>query len=235
MSGRRAQGRPAEECSKLSRRELVARGAVVGGAALFAGPQRVRRLRRAAARRATRSPWWAPVSAGLTCAYRLRPARRAAPQLYEARSDRVGGRFWTAHEFGPEQVGEHGGEFIDSDHRPDAGPRPRTRAFGSRIASPGRRRRSRAYSRLYLDGELRDWDVVYRDFPDSEASPASRPPGAPATSTRLRAPRLARFRRLGPPPCLAGRTPTCPAAAIRCWDGRCASTCPRSSAWMPGV
>jgi monoamine oxidase len=27
------------------------------------------------------------------------------------------------------------------------------------------KRRSRAYSRLYLDGGLRDWDVVYRDFP----------------------------------------------------------------------
>jgi monoamine oxidase len=101
--------------------------------------------------------------AGLTCAYRLQQ-RGVNAALYEARSDRVGGRCWTAREFGPEQVGEHGGEFIDSDHR-------RIRALvgelGLRLEDrvAWARRRSKAYSRLYLDGALRDWDVVYRDFP----------------------------------------------------------------------
>ncbi len=100
--------------------------------------------------------------AGLACAYRLHQHGVEAT-VYEARADRVGGRCWTAREFGRQQVGEHGGEFIDSDH---SRMRALVRELGLRLEDrvAWARRRSAAYSRLYLDGELRDWDVVYRDF-----------------------------------------------------------------------
>ncbi len=100
--------------------------------------------------------------AGLACAYRLHRAGVGAA-IYEARADRVGGRCWTAREFGRRQVGEHGGEFIDSDH---TRMRALVRELGLRLEDrvAWARRRSAAYSRLYLDGALRDWDVVYRDF-----------------------------------------------------------------------
>jgi monoamine oxidase len=100
--------------------------------------------------------------AGLACAYRLHQ-RGVDTSIYEARADRVGGRCWTAREFARDQVGEHGGEFIDSDH---ARMRALVRELGLRLEDrvAWARRRSAGYSRLYLDGALRDWDVVYRDF-----------------------------------------------------------------------
>ena len=52
--------------------------------------------------------------AGLTCADRLSSAG-VSVELYEAR-DRVGGRCWSARGFADGQVGEHGGEFIDTRH-----------------------------------------------------------------------------------------------------------------------
>jgi monoamine oxidase len=161
MSGGGA-GRPAEG-AKLSRRDLVTRGAVLGGAVLFAGPLSACGGSDKSTPEAPRVAIVGAGLAGLTCAYRLRQHGVSAA-LYEARSDRVGGRCWSAREFGPEQVGEHGGEFIDSDHRRM---RALVRELGLRLEDrvAWARRRSRAYSRLYLDGELRDWDVVYRDFP----------------------------------------------------------------------
>ena len=54
--------------------------------------------------------------AGLTCTYRLRQAGYAA-ELHEA-SDRLGGRCWTIRDvFDDGQLGEHGGEFMDTGHR----------------------------------------------------------------------------------------------------------------------
>lgn len=52
--------------------------------------------------------------AGMTVAYRLQQAG-VATQVFEAR-DRVGGRCWSARDFAGGQVGEHGGEFIDTRH-----------------------------------------------------------------------------------------------------------------------
>ena len=54
--------------------------------------------------------------AGLTCAYRLQQAGISA-DVYEA-ADRVGGRCWSIRGvFADGQIGEHGGEFIDTGHR----------------------------------------------------------------------------------------------------------------------
>jgi monoamine oxidase len=54
--------------------------------------------------------------AGLTCAHRLRQAGYTA-EVHEA-SDRVGGRCWTIRGvFDDGQLGERGGEFIDTAHR----------------------------------------------------------------------------------------------------------------------
>lgn len=83
--------------------------------------------------------------------------------MYEARPDRVGGRCWTARGFADGQVAEQGGEFIDSDH---ARMRALVRELGLRLEDREAyaRRRSGPYSKLYLDGALRDEDQVYRDY-----------------------------------------------------------------------
>jgi len=53
--------------------------------------------------------------AGMTCAYRLRRAGVAC-DVYEANSG-AGGRTWTLRDFFDQgQIGEHGGEFISSEH-----------------------------------------------------------------------------------------------------------------------
>jgi monoamine oxidase len=52
--------------------------------------------------------------AGLTAAYWLTDAGLPV-RVFEAR-DRVGGRCWSAREFAGGQVGEHGGEFVDTRH-----------------------------------------------------------------------------------------------------------------------
>jgi monoamine oxidase len=52
--------------------------------------------------------------AGMTAAYRLHQAGLPT-QVFEAR-DRVGGRCWSARDFAGGQVGEHGGEFVDTRH-----------------------------------------------------------------------------------------------------------------------
>ncbi len=54
--------------------------------------------------------------AGLACAHRL-AERGVDAAVFEARPDRVGGRCFTARGFADGQVGEHGGEFIDTTHR----------------------------------------------------------------------------------------------------------------------
>jgi len=52
--------------------------------------------------------------AGMTAAYRLHQAG-LRPLVFEAR-DRVGGRCWSARDWAGGQVGEHGGEFVDTRH-----------------------------------------------------------------------------------------------------------------------
>ena len=52
--------------------------------------------------------------AGMATAYRLHQAGLPT-QVFEAR-DRVGGRCWSARDFAGGQVGEHGGEFVDTRH-----------------------------------------------------------------------------------------------------------------------
>jgi monoamine oxidase len=147
---------------QLSRRELVTRGAALGGAALIAGPLAACGGARSQRPAAARVVVVGAGLAGLACAHRLHQAG-VETSIYEARADRVGGRCWTAREFAHGQVGEHGGEFIDSDH---ARMRALVRELGLRLEDrvAWARRRSAAYSRLYLDGALRDWDLVYRDF-----------------------------------------------------------------------
>ena len=72
--------------------------------------------------------------AGLSCAYRLQPARLAAA-VYEANRERIGGRCWTAREFAGGQTAEHGGEFIDSRHKRLQGAREADSASGSTIST----------------------------------------------------------------------------------------------------
>jgi monoamine oxidase len=112
------------EAGGTTRRMFLGRAAAVGAGALLAGPvsgafAASRRERRAQARQQARTGARVVVIgaglAGVTCAYRLNQAGVKA-QVYEARDGRLGGRCWTVRGFQHGQVGEHGGEFIDTRH-----------------------------------------------------------------------------------------------------------------------
>lgn len=141
---------PTEEL--LSRRALVARGATLAGGALLAGPMA------ACGGSSERVVVIGAGLAGLTCAYRLHEAGITA-SVYEAHPDRIGGRCWTAREFAEGQTGEHGGEFIDSDH---AHMRRLVDELGLTLQDRARYERGQAL--LYVDGRLRDARSVYRGY-----------------------------------------------------------------------
>ena len=102
--------------ARLSRRQLIATGGALGAAAMLAAYG----ARPAGAGASARSASDARVVivgaglAGVAAAYQLHKVGVHA-HLYEAR-ERLGGRCWTAHGFADGQIGEHGGEFIDSRH-----------------------------------------------------------------------------------------------------------------------
>jgi monoamine oxidase len=157
--------RPENTGQGLTRRRLLAGAAGIGAAALLdpAGlANALSRGTRSAPRGA--QPRIAIVGAGLaglTCAYRLHQ-RGLACTLYEAHHERVGGRCWTARGFAAGQTAEHGGEFIDTDHR-------RIRALAAELGltlddlEAAARRRPGLHPRLYLDGRVRRFAAVYRD------------------------------------------------------------------------
>jgi len=97
-----------------SRRQVLA-GAGLAAAAAAVGPARPA----AAGGVNRRKPKVVVVGAGLaglTCTYRLHQHGVTA-ELFEARTQHVGGRCWTARDFTHGQVAEHGGEFVDTRHR----------------------------------------------------------------------------------------------------------------------
>ena len=144
--------------SHLSRRQLLAGGAALGGAVLL--------------RRPLPSPAAAPAEpriaivgaglAGLTCAHRLAQAGFAST-VFEANPERLGGRCWSARGFADGQVGEHGGEFIDtSQHRI----RALVRELGLSLED-GRRpvRPQRGLTtRYFFDGERRSPSEVWHGW-----------------------------------------------------------------------
>jgi monoamine oxidase len=144
-----------------TRRQFLAKAGVLGGLTALGGPL-------AACGAQGRSGDERRIAivgaglAGLSCAHRLRQ-RGIAATVYEARPDRVGGRCWSARGFADGQVGEHGGELIDSDH---SRVRALCRELGLRLEDrvAYARRHLGAESRLYLDGALRDEDRVYADY-----------------------------------------------------------------------
>ena len=105
--------------------------------------------------------------AGLTCAYRLQQAGIDAV-VFEARDDRLGGRCFTARDFVDDQVGEHGGEFIDTNHRriqalaAELGLELEDRERFARKLPPNRGAR-------IFDGELRTSPEVYRGYAEMRA------------------------------------------------------------------
>src|SRR3954452_22485796 len=103
----------AEVGGEITRRDALKRAGAVTGAALAASATRWAPLANAAT-----APRIAVVGgglAGLTATYRLKQAGYVA-QLYEVRSDRVGGRCWSDTFPGSNLVYEHGGELIDQGH-----------------------------------------------------------------------------------------------------------------------
>src|SRR3954454_7843959 len=103
----------AEVGGGYTRRDALKRAGVVAGGTLAAGAVRWAPLANAAT-----APRIAVVGgglAGLTATYRLKQAGYAA-QLYEARTDRLGGRCWSDTFPGSNLIYEHGGELIDQNH-----------------------------------------------------------------------------------------------------------------------
>lgn len=109
---------------RLSRREFLRIGGLAGAGAVLAACDRGGSREPDASPRPSNPgadgrdlPRVAIVGAGLagmTAAYRLRQAG-VTPMVFEAR-DRVGGRCWSARDWAGGQVGEHGGEFVDTRH-----------------------------------------------------------------------------------------------------------------------
>jgi monoamine oxidase len=146
-----------------TRRAFLGRTAGAGLAAWAAWPA----LASAAPRRAHQARHRARVVivgaglAGLTCAYRLRQHGVHA-DVFEARTDRVGGRCWTVRIFEHGQVSEHGGEFIDTRH-------VHTLAIVKELGLTLEDREahsapSDAVRPLWLNGRLRDPAKVYAGF-----------------------------------------------------------------------
>src|SRR4051794_10150182 len=103
----------AEVGGGFTRRSALKRAGIAAGGAMAAGASRWAPLANAAT-----GPRVAVVGAGLaglTCTYRLKQAGYVA-QLYEARTDRVGGRCWSGTFPGSGLNYEHGGELIDQGH-----------------------------------------------------------------------------------------------------------------------
>jgi len=140
----------------LSRRMLIGRGAAIAGAGLLAGPFAACGGSNSQSRQ--RVVIVGAGLAGLTCAYRLHQAGLTA-DVYEAHPARVGGRCWTAREFAEGQSGEHGGEFIDSDH---VHMRRLVGELGLKLDDLAGR--GGGHSLLYLDGRIRAQRAAYRGY-----------------------------------------------------------------------
>jgi monoamine oxidase len=103
----------AEVGAGYTRRDALKRAGIATGAVMAASATRWAPLANAAT-----APRIAVVGgglAGLTATYRLKQAGFAA-QLYEARTDRLGGRCWSDTFPGSNLIYEHGGELIDQGH-----------------------------------------------------------------------------------------------------------------------
>src|SRR4051812_34883074 len=103
----------AAEARGYTRRDALKRTGIAAGGVVAASAARWAPLANAAT-----APRIAVVGgglAGLTATYRLKQAGYVA-KLYEARTDRVGGRCWSDTFPGSNLIYEHGGELIDQGH-----------------------------------------------------------------------------------------------------------------------
>lgn len=166
----RRRQREGDEPGGVTRRALLGGGAAAGSAALLAGasdsafgliPHNWHGQREHQERHGPRVVIVGAGLAGLTCAYRLRQQGIHA-DVYEARTDRVGGRCWTARGFRNGQVAEHGGEFLDTRHKhilrivKELGLSLEDREAHSPPKD--------AVEPLWLNGRLRDQERVYTEF-----------------------------------------------------------------------
>ena len=218
----RARGTAGRERG-LSRRELVARGAALGGAALVAGPlaacgrseaPRGRRRGRRAGRPDLRVS--APPARRRGAVYEARsgPGRRAVLDRARVRRRPGGGARRGVHRLRPRRM------------------RALVRELGLRLEDrvAWAKRRSAATRGSTSTARCATGTRCYRDY--ASLKRRLRADARRTGYSRTYASRAARaFDRARPPG--DGWTPTSPAAATRCSAGRCASTWPRSSASTP--
>jgi len=145
----------------IGRRELLRRGALLGAGAVAATSLGVARAPRAAAARDASVVVVGAGLAGLACTYRLH--RHGIPAiLYEAQ-ERLGGRCFSIRDFfDAGQTAEHGGQYIDSRHR-------HIRSLAKELRIPLVDTFEQSFPAgsldpMWLDGALRDPDVVFADF-----------------------------------------------------------------------
>ena len=153
--------RPPRAPTLIGRRELLRRGALLGAGAVAATSLGVARAPRAAAARDASVVVVGAGLAGLSCTYRLH--RHGIPAiLYEAQ-ERLGGRCFSIRDFfDAGQTAEHGGQYIDSRHR-------HIRSLAKELRIPLVDTFEQSFPAgsldpMWLDGALRDPDVVFADF-----------------------------------------------------------------------
>ena len=116
-----SSGEAIDRAAMLSRRDVLRTGGLIGAGALLAActgsPKPVSAPTPAPSGQPGEGPRVVVVGAGLaglTAAYRLHQAG-VDTVVHEAR-DRVGGRCWSSRGWAGGQIGEHGGEFLDTRH-----------------------------------------------------------------------------------------------------------------------
>jgi monoamine oxidase len=145
----------------ISRRELLRRGALVGGGTLVGTALGVARAPRAIAARDASVVVIGAGLGGLACTYRLH--RHGVPAtLYEAQ-ERLGGRCFSIRGFfNAGQTAEHGGQYIDSRHR-------HIRSLAKELGIPLVDTFEQSFPAgsldpLWLDGGLQDPAEVFADL-----------------------------------------------------------------------
>ena len=150
----------ADRLSRLTRRDFLKTGAVLGAGVAGASALGWHRASPASAAEANVVIVGAGLG-GLSCAYRLM-RHGISSTVYESR-DRVGGRCWTIRVFDHQQTAEHGGQYIDSRHH-------QIRSLAKELHVPLIDTEAQSFPAgtgdyFWFDGAFHTRDEIFADFP----------------------------------------------------------------------